>query len=112
MDTIPGQSYLTDEQWVDTRMCSDVEIERLIHAANARAHEEQQKLKDEEPRLMLSQGISRTITRSERCIQIKIARKIHSAICQKRNLDGLYEVLAPRSTVGNVSQPTSLLKKT
>ena len=70
-------------------MCSDVEIELVIRAANAGAHEEQQKLKDEEARLMLSQGISRPITRSERCIQVKIARKIHYAICQKRNLDGL-----------------------
>ena len=40
-------------------MCSDVEIRRVICAANARAHEEQQKMKDEDARLMLSEDISR-----------------------------------------------------
>ena len=39
-NTTPGRSYLTDTQWADTGICSDVEIEKVICTANARAHEE------------------------------------------------------------------------
>ena len=78
-DTIPGRSYLTDAQWASTGMCSNVEIEKVICAANARAHEEQEELKDGESRLMWSKGISRPIPRSERCVHLKIACKIQAA---------------------------------
>ena len=77
-NTIPGRSYLTDEQWADTSMCSDVEIEKVICTANTRAHEEQEKVKNDESRLMWSEGISRPTPRSERSVQVKIARKIHA----------------------------------
>ena len=42
-DTIPGRSYLTEEQWADTALCSNTEIEKAIYASNSRAHEEQEK---------------------------------------------------------------------
>ena len=92
-------------------MCSDVEIEKVICAANARAHEEQNKLKDEESSLMWSEGISRTVPRSERNMQVEITQKIHAAHRQKKNLDRLYEVLAPGSTVGKISPTTSVIKE-
>ena len=80
-------------------------------SSNARAHEEQQKLKDGESRLIRSEGISRPTPRSERRVQVKIARKIHAAESQKKHLDGLYEVLAPGSTVGKISPTTSVAKE-
>ncbi|XP_075249935.1 uncharacterized protein LOC142342482 [Convolutriloba macropyga] len=46
-DTIPGRTYLTDEQRADIGMCSDVEIEKVICAANDQVHEQQQ-TEDEE----------------------------------------------------------------
>ena len=103
--------YLTEEQWANTGMSSDVEIERVIGAKNARAHDEQLKMTDKEARLMWSEGISRPILLSERSIQVKIARKVHAAHRQKNNLNSLYEVLAPGSTVGKASQTTSALKE-
>ena len=45
-DTILGRSYLTDEQWADTTLCSDKEIERVICAASTRARTEQEKRND------------------------------------------------------------------
>ena len=59
---------------------------------------------------MWSDGISRPILRSERSIQVKIARKIHAEHRQQKKLDGLYEVLAPRSTVGKVSPTTTAIE--
>ena len=44
-DTIPGRSYLTEEQWADTALCSDTEIEKVICAANARARKKEEKIK-------------------------------------------------------------------
>ena len=63
-DTIQGRSYLTEQQWADSGNCLDVEIEKVICAANARAHEEQAKLKDCDWRHMWSKGIARPIQRS------------------------------------------------
>ena len=110
-DTNPDSSYLTDTQCEDTGMCSNVEIKKVICAANIRAHEEQEKRKDGEWRLIWSEGFLRLIPRSERSVQVKIARKIHAAQRQKKNLDGLYEVLAPGSAVRKISPPTSLIKE-
>ena len=42
---------------------------------------------------------------------MKIARKIHESQRQKKNLDGLYEVLASGSTVGKISAITSVIKE-
>ena len=108
-DTIHGRSYFTDEQWADTGMCTDVEKEKVICAANARAHEEQQKMKDEEARLIKLEGISRPIPRSERCNQVKIAKKIHAARRQKKNLDRHYEFWLRGAQLGrSTQQPVSL----
>ena len=110
-DTIPGRSYLSEEQWADTALCSDTEIERVICAASAKARAEQDKRNDGEQRLIKSEGISRSIPCSERTIQVKRARKLHENQRQNKNLDGLYEVLAPGSTVCKVSPTTSVIKE-
>ena len=110
-DTIPGRSHLTEEQWADTALCSDTEIEKVILEANSQFQKEQQKTEDGESRLMWSQGLARPIPRSERSVQVKIARKIHASQRQKSYLDGLCEVVSPGSTVGKISPTTSIIKK-
>ena len=110
-DTIPGRSYLSEEQWADMALCSDTEIERVICVASSRARVEEKKMNDGEQRLIRSEGISRPIPCSERSVQVKLARKLHDNQRQKINLDGLYEVLAPRSTVCKVSPTTSVIKE-
>ena len=110
-DTIPGRSYLTDEQWADTALCSDTEIERVICAASTRARTEQEKRNDGEDRFLKPDVVYRAIPCSERSVQVKLARKIHENQRQKKNLDGLYEVLAPGSTVCKISPTTSVIKE-
>ena len=88
-DTIPGRSFISDEQWADTGMCSDVESEQVTCAA-VTSHKEQQKKKEEENRLIWSEGISLPIPRSERSVQVKIAQLIHAASAihaANKNLD-------------------------
>ena len=69
-------------------------------------------MKDGEQQLIKSEGVSRPIPCSEGSIQLKLARKIHESRRQKKNLDGLHEVLAPGSTVCKVSPTTSVIKET
>ena len=64
-------------------------------------------MQDNESHLMLSEGIPRT----ERSVQTTLARKIQATVRQKRNLDGLYDVLAPGNTVGKLSPTTSDIKE-
>ena len=80
-------------------------------AASALARAEQEKRKDGEERFLNSEGVSRPIPCSERSVQVKLARKLHESQRQKKNLDGLYEVLAPGSTVCKVSPTTSVIKE-
>ena len=87
-DTTPGRSYSTAEQWADTALYSDTEIEKAICAANSRAHEEQEKMKDGESRLMWSEGIARPIPRSERRVRVKIARQFTQVKDRKRTWIG------------------------
>ena len=68
-------------------------------------------MKDGEQRLIKSEGVFRPIPCSERSIQVKLARKIDESQRQKKNLDRLYEVLAPGSTVCRVSPTTSVIKE-
>ena len=68
-------------------------------------------MKDGEQRLIWSEGVSRPIPCSERSVQVKLARKFYDSQRQKKNLDGLYEVLAPGSTVCKVSPTTSVIKE-
>ena len=110
-DTTPGRSYLSEEQWADTALCSDTEIEHVMCAASALARAEQEKRKDGEERFLNSEGVSRPIPCSERSVQVMLARKLHKNQRQKKNLDGLYEVLAPGSTVCKVSPTTNVIKE-
>ena len=110
-DTIPGRSYLSEEQWADTALCLDTEIERVICAASLLARAEQEKRNDGEQRLIRSEGIFRSIPCSERSVRVKLARKLRENQRQKKKLNGLYEVLAPGSTVCKVSPTTSVIKE-
>ena len=60
---------------------------------------------------MWSAGISRPIPWNTRSVQAKIARRIHASKRPKRDLNRLYEALAPGSTVGKLSPTTSVMKE-
>ena len=60
--------------------------------------------------LVSSDAVCPPIPCSERSVQVKLARKLHDNQRQKK-LDGLYEVLAPGSTVCKVSPMTSVIKE-
>ena len=59
---------------------------------------------------MWLEGISKTISRTGRSNQVKIASKIDASNRKQKNFYGMFQVLAPGSTVGKVSPTTSVIK--
>ena len=66
---------------------------------------------DNESRFIRTTKAHRAIPLKEHAVQIHIARKRHPHKRSKNNLDGLYEVLAPRSTVQKTDQYTSVIRE-
>ena len=58
----------------------------------------------------LRSGACRPIPITERAVQLKMARKIQCKRRSKKNLEGLYEVLAPGSNILKVSPTTPTIK--
>ena len=79
----------------------------FICAANAKAHEQQAEMQDDENRVVWFEGNLRPIPRSERSMQIKIAQKMNAH--KKRNLDELYQFPARGSLVGSAIPSTSVI---
>ena len=74
------------------------------------ANEREKKSTDGEPKF-LSCGVCRPTPLTERAVQIKLARKINDKRRSKKNLEGLYEALAPGSNIIKVSPTTSTIKE-
>ena len=110
-DTILDRSYLSELQWADTGMCSNLKVEKFICAAKSKTHAQKEKKQDDESLLMWSEGFSQPIPRTERKVQVKIAGMINATGRQKLVLNGLCLVLAPGRTVGKVSPATKIIQK-
>ena len=54
---------------------------------------------------------TRPIPLKERAVELYLAQKIHGKRLSKKNLEGLYEVLAPGSHILKVSPTTSTIKE-
>ena len=74
------------------------------------ANEREQANTDGESRF-IRLGYCWPIQITERAVQLKLARKIHRKRRSKKNLEGLYEVLAPSSNILKVSPTTSTIKE-
>ena len=73
------------------------------------AHKRERQSNDGESRFLRS-GSCRPIILTERAVHVKLARKIYRKRRSKKNLEGLYEVLAPDSNIIKES-PTVSTKK-
>ena len=66
---------------------------------------------DDEPRFRRSTKAHRAIPLKEPVVQLNIARKRHPNKRSKKNLNGLYEILAPGSLVQKTDQHTSVIRE-
>ena len=108
-ETVTPNELLPEEHWGNT--CSDDEIKRNMCKATHNASSHERLATDNESRFLRTTKVSRPIPLKEHAVQINIARKKHAHKRWKKNLDGLYEALAPGSVVQKTDQYTSVIRE-
>ena len=108
-DTVMPEEILPDDKWTNGYR-SDIEVELGMTRATAEARSREQASIDGEPRFLKTTAI-RPIPLKERAAELNLARKVHGKRRSKKNLEGLYEVLAPGSQILKVSPTTSTIKE-
>ena len=105
-ETVMPEEILPDDKWVNGYR-SDIEIEVDMSRATREAKNRESASTDGESRFLKTKAF-RPIPLKERAVELNLARKIHGKKRSKKNLEGLYEVLAP---ILKVSPTTSTIKE-
>ena len=110
METVSSEELISEENWdVDAR--SDTELEhnrdKLSKNANRRKNADPEK----ESRLFTHPDVGPPVPRTETSLSVKLAKKKSRTKRSKKSLDGLYEVLAPASSVVKTDAYTSVIKE-
>ena len=103
------EEILPDDKWVNGYR-SDIEVEVGMSRATQDAKARERASTDGESRFLRTTATS-PIALKERAVELNLARKIHGKRRSKKNLEGLYEVLAPGSHILKVSPTTSTIKE-
>ena len=108
-DTVMPEEILPDDKWVNGYR-SDIEVEIGMTRASTEARNRERASTDGGSRFLKTKAI-RPIPLKERAVELNLARKVHGKRRSKKNLEGLYEVLAPGSHILKVSPTTSTIKE-
>ena len=103
------EEILPDDKWVNGYR-SDIEFEIRITRASQEVKNRERASMDGESRFLHTKA-TRPIPLKERAVELNLTRKIHGKRRSKKNLKGLYEVLAPGSHILKVSPTTSTFKE-
>ena len=110
METVRWDDLISDEQWDnDARSGIDSEKsrDRLRKDAVRRCNEDPNK----ESRVITHPDVGQAVPMTEASLTLKLAKKKPKNKRFKKNLDGLYEVLVPGSSVIKSDSYTSLIKE-
>ena len=111
MKTVRWEYLISEENW-DNEERSNTELElnrdRLSKDAGKRKNEDPNK----ESRVIPHPEVGLSVPRTEASPEIKLAKKRPRTIRSKKNLDGLYDVLAPGSSMVKTDKFTSVIKET
>ena len=108
-DTVTPEEIVPDNKWVNGYR-SDIEVEAGMSRATHEAKERERASTDGESQFLRTKPI-RPLPLKERAVELNLARKIHGKRRSKKNLEGLYEVLAPGLFILKVSPTTSTIKE-
>ena len=95
-DTVPVDDYLDDAGWTNPER-SDLDIEKSMNKAQQDAGLRYRNSDNKESRFIIHPKITNPIPRTEKSLNVKLARKLPNKKRAKRQLAGLYEVLKPGS---------------
>ena len=108
-DTVTPGDILPDDYWLNG-FRSDIEVEIRMTRTTRDASKSERESTGGEYRFLRS-GACKPIPLRKRAVQLKLARKILGKRRSKKNLEGLYEVLAPGSNTLIVRPTTSTRKE-
>ena len=110
LETVRWEELISDENW-DNEGRSDTEIElnkdRLSKEATKRKNEDPSK----ESRVIPHPDVGQSVPRTEASLEVKLAKKRPRTKRSKKSLDGLYDVLAPGSSVVKTDTFISVIKE-
>ena len=104
--TVRWDELISEDNW-DTKARSDIEIEQSKDKLSKDAIRRNNPDPTKESRVIAHPDVDRTVPRTEASIAVKLAKKKPKS----KSLDGLYEVLAPRSSVIKTDAFTSVIKE-
>ena len=106
---VPVEDYLDDNGWVSGDR-SDLLIEESMQKAQVDAGRRYNGEHNKSvSRFIMHSKLNNPIPRSEKSLDLKLARKVTKR--SKRDLRGLWETLAPGSTVVRTSDTTTVIKE-
>ena len=110
METIRWEELISEENW-DNEERSDTELklnrDRLNKDAGKRKNEDPNK----ESRVIPHPEVGLSVPRTEASLEFKLAKKRPRTKRSKKSLDGLYDVIAPCSSVVKTDKFTSVIKE-
>ena len=109
METVRWDQLITDENWNNDER-RDIKIEVNKDKLGKEAMKRQKEDANKESRLISHPDVGQSIPRTEISLEVKLAKKRPRTKRSKKNLDGLYDVLAPGSSVIKTNEHTSVLK--
>ena len=101
---------IADDNWNNEER-SDIEIEVNRNKLGKDAMKRQKEDPNKESRLISHPDVRQTVPRTEASLEVKLAKKRFRTKSSKKSLDGLYDVLAPGSSVIKTNEYTSVIKK-
>ena len=110
LETVRWEELISDEN-LDNKGRSDTEVElnkdRLSKDATKRKNEDPNK----ESRVIPHPDVGQSMPRTEASLEVKLAKKRPRTKRSKKTLEGLYDVLAPGSSVVKTDTFTSVIKE-
>ena len=110
METIHWEELISEDNW-DTEARSDIELEQNKDKLNKDAVQRSNVDPTQESRVIPHPEFSRAVPRTEASLTVKLAQRKPKSKRSKKSLDGLYEVLAPGSSVMKTDAYTSVIKQ-
>ena len=110
METVRWEELISEENW-DNEERSDTELELNRHRLSKVAGKRKSEDPNKESRVIPHPEVGLSLPRTEASLEIKLAKKRPRTKRSKESLDGLYDVLAPSSSVVKTDKFTSVIKE-
>ena len=110
MDTVRWEELISEENW-DLEARSDTELEQNKDRLSKDAARRKNADPEKESRIIPDLDVGLAVPRTETSLSVKLAMKKPKTKKSKKSPDGLYEALAPGSSVVKTDAYTSIIKE-